>query len=464
VLWTWLACGTDGTRPPAGDDDDAPHSGIIPPTDPEPTVAAALTRVTHRLHDEFGTIVIASWTQDVAATVHVEFTVDGVARSSPERQLPAGAHEELLLGLPYSADTTFRVVARNAAGTSSSPDADARTGEPPAGLQAPVSVVSVAPDPAIPYVLASLPPIDGNLGSRWWTTIVDRRGRAVWARQSAPDRMTLHPRTTWGGDALLVDQNSYWPEFAGGLDGTVEELTLDGTVRHVFDTPGLHHPFTPLPDGALAFGSFEWPYQNESLVVVGRDGTSEVRFDCMAWLASIGETDEYCGSNTLNYDAPSDTFVMSFYSFDTIVQLDAPTGAPLAWFGHVAGTWAFDPPSSTFWWQHGAHLRADGALVTSTYDALPPSELVVRVYALDAPARTLRQLEVYGEGEGVFGEQLGEVSELPSGNVLHNYGTLPRLREFTPEGDVVWDVAWGGGDLGRTTPLADLYALAGPRP
>jgi hypothetical protein len=450
----------------SGDDDDDDDVTTDTGTPVEEVVAPEVTTVTHALHPEFGTVVVVSWRQNTRADVHLEFTVDGAPRRSPARDLPAGDHEELLLGLPYDADTTYRVVAENAEGEATSPTASARTGPYPEGLPVPISVMDTGADPDVPYVLVSMNPDGGNFGSRWWAFVIDRQGRPVWARQAQPRRMTMHPRVTWNVDGLLLDQNSYWPTFDGGAGGTVEELTLDGVVRHTFATPGLHHPHTPMPDGSLAYGEFEAPYVDERLVVVGRDGSRRTLFGCEAWLAAQGEFDEYCGSNTLNYHAPSNTFVFSFYSVDTIVRIDATTGDALQWYGHVAGAWAFDPPDSAFWWQHGGHLRTDGALATSTYDARNPDELVVRVYELDPAAETLHQIEVYGEGEGVYGDEMGEVSELPSGHVLHNYGTLPRLREFTPEGAVVWDVAWAnpGHDIGRSTPIADLYPLAGVRP
>lgn len=455
----------DGTLPDTG----APPDDPTPPSPPSTTPATppTLSGVSSRLHPEFGTVVIVSWTQDVAASVRVTFTVDGVPRDTPVRALAAGAHEEVLLGLPYGAETTFRVVAENAGGEVSSPDAAATTGPLPASLPLPVSVLDAGSDPASPYVLLSINPIGGNFGSQWWTVVVDRAGRPVWARPAALRRMTMHPRPNWDGDALLVDQNSYWATFDGGLSSVIEELDLQGNVTHTFEAPGLHHPFTPLPDGGIAYGAMALNrYADEQLIVVGRDGSTRSLFDCADWLASIGEFDEYCGSNTLNYDPVTDTFVFSFYSFDTVVWVDGQGGAR-AWFGHVAGTWDFDPPQSAFWWQHGAQLRAsDGAFATSTYDAQSPRELVVRVYEIDEASRTLRQIEVYGAGEGVYGDQMGEVSFLPSGHVLHNFGTLPRIREYAPDGAVVWDVEWPnpGHDVGRTTPIPDLYALAGPRP
>ena len=56
--------------------------------------------------------------------------------------------------------------------------------------------------------------------------------------------------------------------------------------------------------------------------------------------------------------------------------------------------------------------------------------------------------------------QMGEAHRLPRGNTLHNYGTAARIREVTPEGEVVWDVGFSQGSwLGRTTPIANLYDL-----
>ena len=54
---------------------------------------------------------------------------------------------------------------------------------------------------------------------------------------------------------------------------------------------------------------------------------------------------------------------------------------------------------------------------------------------------------------------MGEAHRLPNGNTLHNYGSNARLREVTPEGQVVWDVQWSGSLIARSTPIEDLYAL-----
>jgi hypothetical protein len=52
---------------------------------------------------------------------------------------------------------------------------------------------------------------------------------------------------------------------------------------------------------------------------------------------------------------------------------------------------------------------------------------------------------------------------LPNGNLIHNTGGLARVREYTPDGEVVWDVEWVYSDaIGRSMPIVDLYALEAP--
>ncbi len=86
---------------------------------------------------------------------------------------------------------------------------------------------------------------------------------------------------------------------------------------------------------------------------------------------------------------------------------------------------------------------------------------MVREYALDRKDRVLREVWRFGDGDGIRATNAGEAHRLPGGNTLHNTGTTPRIREITPEGDVVWDLAFSGTKLmGRMVLLPDLYALA----
>lgn len=444
-----------------GDDD--PTGPTPGPTGPS---SLELRSVSADVHDTVGSILVVSWEQTAPATVHVEFTFeDDVWQRSPDRELDAGAHEELVLGVPYETVVTWRLVATAAGATVSSADDEERTGPAPDGLPVGEVLASDAArwDPAVRFYFTSLNGT-GPGSSDYQSLIVDRSGRAVWSVETPRQRITMHPRVAVDGRSLLVDHNSFYGTFDGGRGSSVHRLLVDGSEVESWDTPGLHHAFTDLPDGRLAYGRFTG-YYVESLAVVDPDRTIENVWSCDAFLAEL-DYGGYCGSNTLNYDAASDRFLFSFYSVETIIEIDATTRQATRWFGHLPGSYAFDPPESAFWWQHGGHLTEAGTLLTSTYRVPDGDELVLREYEIDDAARTVRQVWTFGEGEGLWGIYMGEGHRLPGGNTLQNLGTYQRLREVTPDGEVVWDVEWTDvdGEIGRSEPVLDLYALAPPRP
>lgn len=470
TIWSALAGCTDGGAP-AGDDDDGPasipHSAELPP--PPETTPAPFSDVAWSLDPAHPTLVRVTWSQSEPAAVHAEFSPGpGAWAGSPVRELGPGPHEEWLAGVPYATQVPFHLVADTATGTVTTADFTARTGAWPPGLQPPESVTGDGWDPAVPWILLSLSPENGDFGGRWWAMIVDRAGRVVWAERAAPDRMTMHPRLTWDERAVLLDQNSFWAAFDHGLGSTIRRTTLEGRQTHAFSTPGLHHPFAPMPDGAVVYGAISTDGHDEDLVRVDPDTDARtVVWNCQEWLATLALSEpQYCTSNTVNYDEPSDTWLFSFYSSETVVEIGAG-GRVRRYFGHLPGAWRFDPPGSAFWWQHGGHYLPDGNFVTSTHDAEVATEILVREYAVDEAARTLRQVWTMDEGDGLWGieyNQMGEVARLPGGNTLHNLGTYPRIREGTPDGRVVWDLSFPiEADLGRTTPIRDLYALLAPR-
>lgn len=470
-LVSWMAaCGGDDT------DDRTPTD--TPPTDTAPTGDTGADGPTAdtggveelsasaSLHETYGTLVRVRWRQPTAGAAHVEYSFDaGAWISSPERDLGPGAHEQLLVGIPYDATVTWRVVV----GDERTPDATLAVASRPADL--PVADVQGDPtrwDPDSPYVLVSL--TDGEfLGDRWWLVILDREGRVVWARRSPDPEAYLHPRVAHDRRALLIDRNTYWGSFPydGGASSKVERSLLDGTVLETWDTPGLHHDFTDLPDGSIVWASYEPPYIDERLMRIHPDGTVEEVFDCMAWLATQPVSPNlWCGSNTVTWDAVDGTLWWSMFSFMTILEIDPDDGSVLATWGNLPGSWDFEPSSRDgFWYQHGGYLTPSGTLLTSTWQAPFGVETVVREYAIDRVQRKLTLVWEFGEGDGVWEEpfqQMGDALRLPNGNTLHNTGTVPRLREAMPDGSVVWDVTWPADAvtaIGRSEPIEDLWSL-----
>lgn len=446
----WLGCSGAQTTP---------DEVVDPTTDPtQSTPQPPQGGLSLRAHDTFATIVVASWDQATAGEAHVEFFFEeGDVRRSPARTLEAGPHEELLLGIPYGVEVTANLV--TPAGTSEAVNLQidpALDGMPEADL---TIHDESGVDPGSNYVFLSL---EGGVG-RWWALLLDRQARVVWANRSRGGAIHLHPRIGWHGNTLLLDHNRFWGGTYDLSSSTIDRIAIDGTVLESFDVPGHHHAFTDTPWGELAYGqravngaSDEW------LAIASADGSVRRLWSCREWLDSL-KIDEGCASNTVNYDPVSDTYLHSFYSLETVVEVDGKTGATNRWFGHVDGAYAFSPADSTFFWQHGTHYTDDGTLLTSSLTAAR-DEIVVREYRVNTDTQTLEEVFNFGVGDGVLGRFMGEAHRLGNGNTLHNSGSLARLRESTPDGTVVWDVQWPGREIGRSTFVSDLYDLAPPRP
>jgi len=426
-----------------------------------PTQAEVADVEAHIL-DTMGSIVVVTWEQGSSADAWVEYSFDeGIWLQSPAVAVQAGSQEAWLLGIPFGIEVTYRVVNDFGAGALTGTEAAITTDSLPD--EAPEPVITVADETAwdanVPWVLSST---EGD-GTDWhaWTFIIDRQGRLVWAYKTTGPFWTMHVQPSYDHTRFLIDYNSFWGAFDGGAASHIDALTIGADTTASWNTPGLHHSFTQLPDGSVAWGAADDGFRgDETIEIMDPAGNVRSLWSCWDWFHSINEPTSACGSNTLRWDLATDTFLFSIYSFDTIFEIDATTGATNRWFGHALGAWTFDPPESAFYWQHGGYYTAAGTLLTST-EYPDGSETVVREYELDQANQKLVEVWSFGVGEGVYGATMGEAHRLPNGNTLHNYGRATRLREVTPSGEVVWDVSWPAIDeeIGRSTPLEDLYTF-----
>jgi hypothetical protein len=460
-----VACDEDPTSTSGVDSDTTTPSG---PTGVEPPGTTAtfpdltLTDLRATVSDKIASILVVSWNQDAPAETYLEFSFDKDEwHTSPPTDRKAGPQTELMLGAPFDSTVTWRLVATTGTGTYVSSDSATPNGPPPMGI--PEAFVRVndlerRDLEAGRYWFMGLAEVDWQIDP-WWTIIIDDQARVVWAMRTPNNRGSMHAQLSRDGKTLLLDRNAFWPIFSEELS-TIDQVTIDGTVVRTIPTPGMHHPFVELPDGTIAFAAWtSGAWSGDFIRLVYPDDTLEYWFDCEAWLNSTG-SDYWCGSNTLTYDESTDTLLFSLYSVETIVAVEYSTGVATHWYGHAFGSYSFDPPGSAFWWQHGGHITAAGTLLTSSDVSTSGVEQVVREYEIDEANQTLREIWNFGIGEGLYGGVMGEATRLPNGNTVHNYGGLPRMREVTPDREVVLDIEWDGGGIGRTVPIADLYALA----
>ncbi|MFT5682374.1 MAG: hypothetical protein ACI8RZ_003292 [Myxococcota bacterium] len=430
------------------------------------TSVAAVSGVEARIDSEFGTLVYVSWQQGAAAEAWVEYSFEeGSWQSSPPVSVATGEQEALLLGIPYDAEVSLRVVNDFGGGALASEAITTTTDPLPSGLPTAEVLIDdpTRQDPEAAWIFMSITEAGGGIAalySDWWVFIMDRQGRIVWARETPSDSASLHPRIAHDGTALLIEEGTFWGGgFDFGTNSIVQRMTLDGVVSQVWATPGLHHPFTDTADGSLVWAANAGT--NETLQMITPDGEQVEIWDCKAHLHSVGLTGD-CGSNSIYWHEPTDTFLYSFYSLFTMFEI-TPDGEVTRTFGPLETGWDFAPAESAFWWQHGGYYTPEGTLLVSTYVEEEGTETIVREFALDDDTQTLTEIWNFGIGDGIWGEYMGEPHRLDNGNILHNTGSAARLREATADGEVVWDISWGDAStshwIGRSTPVSDLYDL-----
>ncbi len=439
-----VGCPTDD---PA-DDDDTTHHTEVEAEDVQWTV-----------HEQDAALIRVTWQQNAAADTWLEYTFEDDEWSvSPAVATEVGVTQQLLLGVPYDTALSFRVANDFGDGPLYTEIFDATTGPLPDGFPLPEVLVSSPDDWEATgrYLLGSVNADEGGwVPGDYWSFILDRQGRPVWSRLTPDRNFTLYLKVSADGDDLLVDEATFWSEFDGGLASMVYRLKIDHSVVHEYSTPGLHHAFADLPDGSIVWAA-AYGF-DEVLDKVYPDGSQERLWTCSEYLATI-EYELWCQSNTLTWHEPTDTFLYSFYTFHTILELDHQTGEVIRSWGEAPGSWAFDPEDSAFQFQHGCSYTDAGTLLTSSQLTPDDETGIVREYELDEEDQTLR--EVWSYSLGIPLHKAGEAHRLPDGNTLHNYGSSGRLVEVTDSGEVVWDVNWGDDRLiGRTVLIDDLYAF-----
>lgn len=472
--------GCDASDPPAPGPADVASPGIDsgqPDTaaDKEPPEPV---EVTAEVVEGLGTVVRVYWEHPEAAPTRLAFRVVGDSdwMHSPVVDTAAGPASQLILGVPFDADVEYRVLS-GAEETALAPAQTVRTGPRPEMLPEPIILAN---DPTLwsedtPYIITSMNSAGDSRYGLWWVFVMNRDGEVVWAQQSGEDWISRHVSVSHSQQRLLVDHNTAWSLLDGGQASTIVEMTLDGTIHHTYPTPGLHHAFVPLPEDRLAWAARY--ARSERLMTIGRDGAVEEVWDCQTFQTEVlnegntgwggfpGDKDasgmlSTCGSNALWWHEETDRFLYSFWSYDTVLEIDHQSGELVRSFGQTPGSWSFSPQQSAFWWQHGALYTAAGTLLVSTKDRRGGTETLVREYALDEEKQQLIEVWSFGEGRGIYGPYMGEAHRLANGNTLHIYGAGGHMAEVTALGEIAWEVTWEGDQHnGHTTLWDDLYAL-----
>jgi hypothetical protein len=455
--------------------------GGAPPTEPANVIASDdyVGNVSVGVHESVNTLLVVEWTQTEAADeTWLDFSFEeGKVMQSRPKPGELGPHEDVVLGVPETTDVAVRVVSSKDGVEYVSSDYQGTTGPLPSRMPRP-EVLGYDPERASPerFLFGSVEDSAGGryagyYASTFWLYIMDRKGRVVWYyADPASNATSSFQRVARDGEYLWIERR----RFNGEGAPSVLKTTLDARYSEEIPVPGLSDCIDVTDDGSLLYDV------NGELREMTPDRSVRTLFSCRDHFGP----NFFCYSNTVNYDASSDTVFLSFPYQNTVVQIERQAGRPVAQFGSARGSWSFAAPSTSppeawaFSFQHFPNLSPAGTLMVSTHspgcrsDSTPgPQRHAFVEFEVDRANRELVERWRYVSG-AEWPRAKGMAIRLSNGNTLANYGTGGVIREITPDKRTVFHVKFDvsqGSDfynkmVGHNVLIDDLYALNGGGP
>ncbi|MEZ4241232.1 MAG: aryl-sulfate sulfotransferase [Myxococcota bacterium] len=495
AAWVLVACsgGGDDPTPPTAPVGDGPQVVAGPElVDPGPQVLLAA-----ELHVD----------TDVPTTLEVRLQEDGASEIRVLRFAElAAAHRVPLVG--FRAGSTHQVGVRLTDAEGEVVEAGPLPFDAGPGLEAPPQRDLLVADPARMEPGVTLMP--AKLGDQAWILTLDDQAEIVYAQATSLSINSVTP--TPSGDLVMVDG----PDLrqVDLLGRTVRRWTAEPTEPTDVAVPfgDFHHDVFPLADGsvfALVYDhadvpeypeSYQDPFayapatiRNDAVVHVAADGTvlghwamlelldpHHIGFDALGPDPS-GALD-WVHANAVIYDEATDEVTVSLRHQDAVVHFSAATGA-LQWILAAPDGWdeALQPyilqPTAPFvrhTHQHAIEFDPDGQTLrmfdngndrrNTPYVSSGQGREYSRILELrvDPVAMTVAPLGEFGQTSTgpLFATSLGNADRLPvTGDRLATFGTVPRVTEWTAEGEVVFDLELepGGWRIDRALRRGSLY-------
>ena len=312
--------------------------------------------------------------------------------------------------------------------------------------------------------------------------VIDGRGRVLWVRKAPEGMRILRIREGRDKQSLFYATEQTGPAMGGDIvrfDLVTQEEVYTAAEQH-------HHDFVELPDGDLAWlahdifeESLQPPFTPPVLLSGDRilrapvgagpgeyDTAFALREDsgiapwpvCSHMFDSVflDEELDWTHSNSLGFDDEQNAFRMLIRWWDSIAQVGID--GEVDWF---AGGMHSDFEVGE-WFDHGhaSELSGDRVWVfdNGNHGDTPRRSRLVRLQ-IDPSSGTAEVVQEVEDPYGRFHGYLGDVLELPGGNLLALWSGSGHLTELTADGEVVWEYAMEEQIIGRIQ-LVD--AIPGP--
>ncbi len=429
---------SSGTAGPGSTGTSTETTGALP--DPDDL----FVDVTFYPHPEVNTVLVVEWGQNVASdSTRLQFTFENDEwLESPAKPGDTGDHKEVVLGVPESADLSFRLVAEVDGTEIPSEDFNTINGDAPMDLpRAEIQIYEQDLASDNRWMIGAVSERgDGGYGGPNWIYIMDREGRVVWYHRPAGGdngelTRTFWPRFSRDGTHISIDRQ-------GNDEGDLLFTTLDFEYTHEVRLPGQNECYDVTTDGHILYDT------GGGLWEISPSGDRREVWDCPF---------RNCYSNTVNWDPASDSVLMSLPFRNSVVQIDRVSGDLLRTFGDD-GDWVFSPSHLGLDFNHWAHITTEGTFMVSSHIPGTNTHLFME-YTIDDSTQTLTEVWSYGEGVNDWPDERGMAMRLPGGNTLGNYGPTGVIVEVTYGKEVAWRVDFHDKLLSNNILTNDLYAL-----
>ena len=274
--------------------------------------------------------------------------------------------------------------------------------------------------------------------------MINLDGEVVWSRAYEEEDGEIGLGVLPTGDGLRY--NRFQSELE---DGRIGRMDLLGEIQEEAAAEDSHHFLTTTATGEVVWMREDprplAPYAAVigDQIVVGPDA-AQVLFSTWDALTFADEdvptpVVSWTHANWIEHHPDRKTYLMSTAYTNVILEL-AEDGEVVRLFNGrdaVDGTYTYANPQDAFEFPHGPHWASNGdLLVFST------SSRVSRAirYRIDDEAGTIEAVWEFGRSYGYEAKALGEVQELPDGNILISWGSVGILQIVDPTDDtVLWE-------------------------
>jgi len=459
----------DPDAPPTGtetDQDDTGSAGDTDGADCDETegLVSALSAVETAVPTVFEVV----WESEAPLETHVRFTFDeGESHTSPASETAtSGTH--LVLGPPASTEVQLRLV-----------DADGRcspllsytTGALPTALPTMTHTGSGAPD----LGFLTVPIITDSTN---YLTVIDSRGRYVWAQQSE----TLPWRMEGARDGLGFLVNSQAPSAV--RSGHIMRYDWTGAELERLESAGIHTDFAETPDGLLY--TLGWEVRDfeddegeprrilgDTLVSIDPETLEvETLFNVFEhWSPDLTQewgtgnypddvtVEDWSHFNGVSFDAQEDAILVSSSGLQSIMSIDRHTGE-LNWvLGSADGTLDHDLDARLINNPHSVYRdSSDEVVVFNRLSSGGDQCSTVDTIAVDIDDHSAVLSSSYVSPDCLSVYFLGQARPISEDRTMVVWSTSGRIDILDAHDETIWSItAELGAGMAYSDHLESLY-------